>query len=567
LNLLDLGIKPLNGRFRQGENRAQCPKCANRANSRSNPSLSVLLEPDGSATWNCHYTACGYKGSTGQKFKEIKINTSPVDNAMVTYLEGRGLTRDTINKFQVEKALSYFPTIDQTKAAITFKYLSEDGKSILGAKYRSVDKDFVQEKESAQILFGMHACNPEDKTLYITEGEIDAMTLSQFGVNAVSVPGSGTDRMDWIKNCESFLDKYDEYVIAVDSDEVGRKLKHAIGERLGKSKCAIVEWPEGIKDANQCLTDLGGETTYQHIQNVVYFPLEGLQDASNFYEGVDEFYEKGHQRGLKIGYEAFSDYYTIRKGELCIVTGYPSAGKSDFMDQIAVNMAMFYKWKWCLASFENNPVEHVSKIIEKYTNRSFFHFPKMKPEELRIGKIWVREHFSWITSDEITLPTLEWILERAALQHKRNGIDGLIIDPWNYINQERHGESETDHTAKLLIRMRNFARNHNIAVYLIAHPAKPYRNKDGSFPVPTMHDISGSRNFFAVTDNGIVVHRDINNPGHSEIHIQKIRSRATGKAGAVIQLKYDWPTGTYYQEAITEEQDLTSVEEDGNIFR
>jgi len=106
-----------------------------------------------------------------------------------------------------------------------------------------------------------------------------------------------------------------------------------------------------------------------------------------------------------------------------------------------------------------------------------------------------------------------------------------------------------------------------VAVFLIAHPAKPYRNKDGSFPIPTMHDISGSRNFFAITDNGIVVHRDINNPGESEIHIQKVRSRATGKGGGIIKLKYDWPTGTFYQEAIAEEQDLTQIEDDDTMFK
>ncbi|MDE2470828.1 MAG: hypothetical protein KGL35_19300, partial [Bradyrhizobium sp.] len=91
-----------------------------------------------------------------------------------------------------------------------------------------------------------------------------------------------------------------------------------------------------------------------------------------------------------------------------------------------------------------------------------------------------------------------------------------------------------------------FGRRNRCHVFIVAHPQKLYRNKDGHYPVPTLYDISGSAHWRNKADNGIVVYRDINEPENPlvEIHVQKVRFREVGKVGGV-ELKYDKATGCY----------------------
>ena len=84
-------------------------------------------------------------------------------------------------------------------------------------------------------------------------------------------------------------------------------------------------------------------------------------------------------------------------------------------------------------------------------------------------------------------------------------------------------------------------------IWLVAHPTKLYRNKDGEYPIPTLYDISGSSHWYNKADNGVVVYRDFRTPDSPivEIHIKKIRFREVGRIG-VVKLRYDIPTGGYY---------------------
>jgi twinkle protein len=79
------------------------------------------------------------------------------------------------------------------------------------------------------------------------------------------------------------------------------------------------------------------------------------------------------------------------------------------------------------------------------------------------------------------------------------------------------------------------------------HPAKIYRNKDGTRPVPTPYDISGSAHWYNKADNIICVHRDQANGSQDvELHIQKVRFKHVGHLGLAI-LKYDKVTGRYFE--------------------
>ena len=90
-----------------------------------------------------------------------------------------------------------------------------------------------------------------------------------------------------------------------------------------------------------------------------------------------------------------------------------------------------------------------------------------------------------------------------------------------------------------------WVREMNCHLWLVAHPSKLQRKKDGSLPVPTPHDVSGSAHFWNKSDNCICVDRDQGEGTEDvDIHVQKIRFRHVGHVG-LAGLRYDRVTGQY----------------------
>ena len=122
----------------------------------------------------------------------------------------------------------------------------------------------------------------------------------------------------------------------------------------------------------------------------------------------------------------------------------------------------------------------------------------------------------------------------------------LVIDPYNEIEHKRPAnQNETEYVSQLLGKVKRFAQAHGVHVWSIAHPAKLYRDKDGSLPEPTLYDISGSANWANKADVGLVIHRDPNkDPTRTDILIRKVRFKSVGKIG-MTSLRYERATGRY----------------------
>jgi twinkle protein len=106
--------------------------------------------------------------------------------------------------------------------------------------------------------------------------------------------------------------------------------------------------------------------------------------------------------------------------------------------------------------------------------------------------------------------------------------------------------SETEFIGKCLRKSRKFARKNDIHLFIIAHPTKLLKNKDGEYPIPELWDVSGSAHWRNKADNGICVHRDYEK-NETVIYVQKIKFKYCGKQGECI-LKYDLKSGRYYED-------------------
>ena len=164
------------------------------------------------------------------------------------------------------------------------------------------------------------------------------------------------------------------------------------------------------------------------------------------------------------------------------------------------------------------------------------------------GLDWISDHFIFMEQSDGTSARIDDILQRGSAAVQRMGVRSLTIDPYNYLDMNIGSRSEKNLISEMLTKVRNWSAAHDCAVFFVAHPAKLYRQSDGSLPVPKGYDLSGSANWFAKADVGISIHRNSDDNNMVEIHCWKVRFKHIGSQG-VCELSYDRPTGVYEETA------------------
>ena len=375
-------------------------------------------------------------------------------------------------------------------------------------------------------------------------GNCDALSFVECGYDAVvSVPNGANANLTYLDDfIESHFENKDCIYIASDSDTKGVMLRDELIRRFGVEKCRIVTYGEGCKDANEHLIKFGKESLLQCIENATEPRVEGIFTVDDIDDAINALYDNGFQKGVTVGHDNLDRLISFETKRLCIITGSPGSGKSEFIDELAERLNIKYEWRFAFFSPENAPLSfHFGKLAEKFTGKKF-NKQTLPYGEFQQVKEHLKKNFFFISPEQDF--TLDSILQKAQVLVRRKGIKALVIDPYNRVESTlEKGQTETQAVSKFLDKLTNFAQRNDVLVILMAHPTKLPKGKDGGIEVPTLYDISGSANFFNKADFGIVVHRDrINNV--TEIHVQKVKFRHLGECGKA-DFKYNLNNGRY----------------------
>lgn len=546
-----------------GEVDVTCPECSSQRKKKYARCLSVNVEK---GVWDCKH--CGWSGTLKEGSRKGSYDhwqrpeyhrPEPIvapdshDLDMLRWFNKRGISAKVLRRNQVSLQPVWMPQVEEKIKAICFPYYR--GGELINAKYRDSQKNFCMISRAERVLYGLNDLDPS--RVVIVEGEIDKLSVEEAGITScVSVPDGApavssknyASKFTYLDDSD-LIDSVREWVIAVDNDEPGVRLEQELVRRFGAEKCRRVTWPEGCKDANDVLVKHGVPTLSACLTNAREYPLHGVIEVQQLAPYIETLYEEGERPGLSTGWRNLDEHYTVRPGEMTVVTGIPNSGKSNFMDALMVNLAREHAWSFAVFSPENQPVQnHISRLMEKFAKQPFRPgpTPRMSHDRMREMLDWIDFHFAFVLSDNEDEWTIDHILKCAAALVRRRGIRGLVIDPWNEIEHMRPDRmTETEYVSACLKKVRQFARKHQIHVWIVAHPAKLYRDKEGKYPVPTLYDVSGSAHFRNKADNGLVVWRDLADPTQPvEVHVQKIRFREVGKLG-VAKFKYDHVLADY----------------------
>jgi twinkle protein len=100
--------------------------------------------------------------------------------------------------------------------------------------------------------------------------------------------------------------------------------------------------------------------------------------------------------------------FRVLPGQFVVVTGVPNHGKSQWLDQLAVQMARLHGWKWAVFSPEGGSAEHhIATLAEIWLGAPFHEGPtqRMTEDQLGIACNWIRDHFTFINAKKQRRPS------------------------------------------------------------------------------------------------------------------------------------------------------------------
>ncbi len=381
-----------------------------------------------------------------------------VEGKVYAYLKLRGLTDSCLEDFRIAEDGDWmvFPSL-RNGELVNIKYIHIDridGK-----------KQVRQEKGAEPCLFGWQALDlrfPTSRYVCLTEGQIDAATLHQCGLPALSVPndGGGGGKQDWIETEYDRRSRFDTLYLCLDNDEAGQQATKEIIHRMGPERCRIVTLP--FKDANECFAN-GIRNFQRYLLSSKVLDPEELKPADTFHDPVmDKFYPTpGSYVGMKPPFKKLGQNLIFRKPELIIWTGWTSCGKSTMLNQVMVQ-GLADGEKFACASLEMPSKVTLWGMVRQMTGEQY-------PSRERVTQSmkWLRDKL-WMI-DILKTANPEKILSIFQYAYRRYGITNFILDSLLKCGvDEKDIEAQKNFVNQLI----DFVNITNSTIHLVAHMRK-----------------------------------------------------------------------------------------------
>ncbi len=498
------------------------------------------------------------KGASEKVYVRPSFSTKThkaVGSKVVKWFETRGISQDTLEALNVSEGPEFMPQTGKTENVIKFNYMM--GDQLINIKYRDGRKNFKLFKGAEKVFYNINSIIGFD-TCVIVEGEMDVLALHEAGVtNTISVPNGATlntNNLEYLDACIDYFEDKEKIILAVDSDEAGQALQAELIRRLGSEVCYLASFDE-CKDANEYLQKYGKDKLLDRITNCRPVPLENVTTFRDIEDDITDFVRHGFKKGYQVGLSNFDRIFSTYTGQFITVTGIPSSGKSDFVDQMVVGYNANYGWKTAFASPENVPTYlHAHKLMRKTWQRM--------PSKEDIGTDRWNQVADHCNSNYFHIDmeryTLESVLKKGAELVKRKGIKCLVIDPFNKIRDvDCKTEDVNRYTMEYLTKIEVFAKKYDVLVFVVAHPTKMYKDKDGKIEEPTMYSIKGGGEWYDASYHGLLVHRDYENKT-VKCKVLKVKFQNLGENQAEAHFKWEPKSGCFipYESPVEDEDPM-----------
>ena len=552
-----------------------CPYCRS---SKDQYTFAINLK---TGTFNCLRASCGVKGnmitlhkdfgfSLGQeadryydgekKYRDIhrarKIDVKP---AAIRYMMSRGISEAVTVKYNIttQKAnenILVFPFEDKDGVLRFVKYRKTDFQ-----KGKDKNKEWC-ERGCMPILFGMSQCNMQNKTLIMTEGQIDSLSVTEAGFeNAVSVP-TGKNGFTWVPHCWDFLQNFETLIVFGDYERGEITLLSDMEQRFhGTVKHVRPEDYRDCKDANELLQKYGPEAVKAAVNNAEPSPIrevisldmvkrENLADMEHMRTTLEEL-----DRML-------GGFYM---GQLILLTGERGDGKSTLASQFATAAlaqaysVFFYSGElmdWYFKAwfdFQCAGPKYINGARNSYGSETY----SVDGAALDRIERWYKDRFFLYRNETALEDEHKTLLETMETAIKQYGCRVLFLDNLMTAIADDLSKDQYRQQTAFVKRLALMAKEYNVLIFLVAHPRKSNGYQFGN------DDVAGSSNITNLVDVTLRYTRpfDTEDPDNPARVLQVLKNRLNGRTHRRNEciklyfnessrrisekLNFDWPLG------------------------
>lgn len=425
----------------------------------------------------------------------------------------------------------FFPYSDMDGTEVDRKYRAEKGD---GPRWKNFNRE-----TNFPGLFGIQRIDTTCPDLVITGGELDTLAWAELGVQNV-VNGPAEKDFGWIEQYWDFLQGFQCFFIATDSDKAGNEAAREIAKRLGPELCKRIEFPKGCKDC------LDAKVTAGWDFDEVVFALSVAKDFKpTKLRHISEFTEEAWSRPEKAAFGDMSPWPTLneilkgfRHGEMTLWAGDDGTGKTTLLFNL-LREFLDSGVAACIGSFELRPVRQAIWMKDMVSG-----------DRKRVDDwpLWIVSHVGCIDPKEL----LGYYVYAA----RRFGCKQFLTDSMTML-----GVDEDDYTAQA-----SFAKSikqelvdpYDVHHHLICHARK---GKSDSSTGRDKQSARGSASVKNVHDNMLMVCREADfDGGNIKTFVRLIKAREHGSGAKDIELIMDQETRTFSEQSgprKVEERDWT----------
>lgn len=452
-------------------------------------------------------------------------------------IQSRGLTEETCKKFGY--------TIGMHNGAPVQIANYKRGGEIIGQKIRTKNKEFLWNGIKRPGLYGQQLWKSNGRKLIITEGEIDAMSVSQIQEHkwpVVSLPHGAAAAKKAIKQELEWIETFEEVILMFDMDEPGEKAAYECCMLMTPGKAKIAQLP--LKDANEMLLAHRSQELITAIWNAKDYLPSGIVNANELWDDI----QKPIEEGLSYPWNSLTNLtHGIRTGEVVTLGAGTGLGKTTCFKQIAYHLLTVHMQKvGVLFLEESNAMTALSLMSLKA--RKPLHLPGVKisdKEKHEIysdlfdsGNLYLFNHFGSTDFDEIKI--------RMRFLAVSCGVKYIFLDHVTALTSGGKQADERKEIDKIMTELASIVRELDITLFMISHLTTPETSSHEEGARVTIRQFRGSRSIGQWSNYVFALERNQQADDESKRHTSTFRilkDRYTGgSTGSTFQLKFDADT-------------------------
>ena len=480
-----------------------CPECRDAGGDKTGNHL-ILFEDSGAYCNRCEHVASWHADPNGtitvtESLNSISEESEEDANFMYSKMEdvislptmsipARNINIDTNQVYGVKMSVS------PTDKSIQDIYFPEyKGNELTGYKVRTPEKKFFNVGDTKDVeFFGINTARKalsglpkNSRTLYITEGEIDCLSVYQslcsMSTNAnafpavVSLPAGSAHAAKAMSQNMEFLNEFTRVVLCFDKDDAGLDATADASRVIGSK---AYTWGDigGFKDANEIL--LAGQDLKikdAAVLNCVQYMPAGIATIDDLMLDV----LKKPTYGMSYPWPTLTEAtFGLRRGLLIGIGAGVGIGKTDWFSQLSAHLMSEHGEAVGQFKLEEQPARTIKSIAGKIA-KTPFHRPDLPYDEALListieslrGKVYAYNHFGFKGWTDI---------KRDIRTLSGYGVGYFIVDPLTALIAQE--ENEYKALNSMMEEMAALTQELNVTIFYSSHlniPNKGLSHEEG----------------------------------------------------------------------------------------